>query len=59
LERGQVNDPVLDSIKRSVVGILGRSFDAVAIADGPEMAVINAFPEGKTIEVRITIKEDK
>lgn len=53
-----MTNPIAKDIIDHVVVILTAAYGSAGVADGDNMATIHAFPEGKTIEIRITEKED-
>lgn len=55
----KMNNPTLQIIAWNAVACLQEAYGSCAVANGDDLTVINAFPEGKIIEIRITEKEDK
>jgi hypothetical protein len=54
-----VKNPMLAGLVRGIIRSLqGQGVDPVALADGDDIAIINAFPEGKTLEIRLEEKMD-
>lgn len=54
-----MTNPTLRKIIEIAVGELQKEYGTAALANGDNVAIINAFPEGKTIEIRITEKKDE
>jgi hypothetical protein len=55
----KMNNPTLQIIAWNAVGCLQEAYGHCAVANGDDLTILNAFHEGKTIEIRITEKEDE
>jgi hypothetical protein len=58
-QKNQMKNPTLETIKKTAIEMLQLTYGTVALADGDNAAILNAYPDGKTIEIRITEKDDE
>lgn len=54
-----MKNPTLIAIGKVAVKLLGHEYGSAAVMEGDNLMIVNAFPEGATIEVKITITPDE